>query len=64
MVHETAEVSPQAQIGAGTSIWHHAQVREGVVIGEDCTLGKGVYVDRDVVIGHNVKTLSYRLEDG
>lgn len=71
MVHETAEVSPQAQIGAGTSIWHHAQVREGVVIGEDCTLGKGVYVDRDVVIGHNVKIQNqaqiYRgvtLEDG
>jgi UDP-2-acetamido-3-amino-2,3-dideoxy-glucuronate N-acetyltransferase len=55
MVHPTAEVSPKAQIGAGTRIWHQAQVREGAVIGENCILGKGVYVDFGVVIGDNVK---------
>jgi UDP-2-acetamido-3-amino-2,3-dideoxy-glucuronate N-acetyltransferase len=50
-IHPTAEVSEGAQIGAGTRIWHHVQVREGAVIGKQCILGKGVYVDKDVRIG-------------
>ena len=28
-IHKTAEVSDQAKIGDGTSIWHQAQIREG-----------------------------------
>jgi len=55
MIHVTAEVSPQAQIGAGTLIWHQALMRAGAVIGANCILGKGVYVDTGVVIGNNVK---------
>ena len=54
-IHPTAVVSPQAQVGEGTSIWHHAQVREGVRIGRECIVGKNVYVDFDVVIGDRVK---------
>lgn len=54
-IHPTADVSPEAQIGAGTSIWHQAQVREGVCIGHHCVIGKGVYVDFGVRIGNNVK---------
>ena len=41
--HETAEVSSEAKIGKGTRIWHHAQIREGVIIGENCHISKGVY---------------------
>jgi UDP-2-acetamido-3-amino-2,3-dideoxy-glucuronate N-acetyltransferase len=55
LIHATAEVSPDAQIGSGTKIWHQAHVREGVVIGKNCIIGKDVYVDFDVVIGNNVK---------
>ena len=55
MVHPSAEVSPEAQIGKGTKIWHQAQVRERAKIGDNCIIGKGVYVDFDVVIGNNVK---------
>jgi UDP-2-acetamido-3-amino-2,3-dideoxy-glucuronate N-acetyltransferase len=55
MIHETAEVSPSAQIGSGTKIWHQAQVREGAVIGKNCIIGKDVYIDFDVVVGDNVK---------
>lgn len=54
-IHPTAEVSPQAEIGEGTSVWHYAQVRERVRIGCNCILGKGVYVDFDVTIGDNCK---------
>lgn len=54
-IHPTAEVSPKAQIGEGTSIWHHCQVREDVRIGRECILGKNVYVDFDVSIGDRVK---------
>jgi UDP-2-acetamido-3-amino-2,3-dideoxy-glucuronate N-acetyltransferase len=55
MIHPTAEVSPQAQIGTSTRIWHYAQIREDVVIGEHCIIGKNVYVDFGVRIGDNVK---------
>jgi UDP-2-acetamido-3-amino-2,3-dideoxy-glucuronate N-acetyltransferase len=58
-IHPTADVSPKANIGEGTSIWHHCQVREEVSIGENCILGKGVYVDAGVVIGDNVKIQNY-----
>jgi UDP-2-acetamido-3-amino-2,3-dideoxy-glucuronate N-acetyltransferase len=70
-VHPTAEVAEDAQIGAGTRIWHQAQVREGAVIGRDCVLGKGVYVDHHVRLGDRVKIQNYvsiyhgvTLEDG
>ncbi len=55
MIHSTAEVSPKAHIGEGTRIWHQAQVREGVVIGDNCIVGKAVYIDFDVKVGSNVK---------
>ena len=70
-IHSTAEVSPKARIGSGTRIWHFAQIREGVNIGQNCIIGKDVYVDFDVRIGDNVKiqnsALIYHgatLEDG
>lgn len=58
-IHPTADVSDKAQIGDGTSIWHHAQVREGARIGINCIIGKGVYIDADVPIGNNVKIQNY-----
>lgn len=54
-VHSTAEVSPAAKIGDGSSIWNHAQVRENSTIGKNCILGKGVYIDSNVQIGSNCK---------
>src|SRR5260221_7802650 len=70
-IHPTAEVSDKIKIGDGSSIWHHAQVRDGASIGENCIIGKGVYVDAGVSIGNNVKIQNYvsvyhgvSLEDG
>jgi acetyltransferase-like isoleucine patch superfamily enzyme len=54
-IHPTAEVSPEAVIGAGTRIWHYAQIRERAQLGTNCIVGKGAYVDFDVIIGNNVK---------
>ncbi len=59
MIHPSAEVSGGASIGAGTLVWHQAQVREGAVIGDGCVLGKGVYIDIKVKIGNKVKIQNY-----
>ncbi|MCP4535624.1 MAG: N-acetyltransferase [Chloroflexi bacterium] len=70
-IHPTADVSEQAQIGEGTSIWHQAQVREGTNLGRNCIVGKGSYIDAGVTLGDNVKVQNYvsvyhgvTLEDG
>lgn len=57
-IHPTAEVSPDAVIGDGTSIWHHCQIR-AANIGKNCIFGKGVYIDEGVHIGDNVKIQNY-----
>jgi UDP-2-acetamido-3-amino-2,3-dideoxy-glucuronate N-acetyltransferase len=58
-IHPTAEVSQNANIGEGTSIWHQAQIREDTHIGRNCIIGKGVYIDAGVSIGDNVKIQNY-----
>jgi acetyltransferase-like isoleucine patch superfamily enzyme len=70
-IHATADVSEDAEIGVGTSIWHQVQVREGAVIGGECILGKGAYVDHHVRIGNRCKLQNgvfvfhgFNLEDG
>ena len=54
-IHPTADVSAEAEIGPGTSVWNQAQVRERARIGGECVIGKNVYVDADVIIGDRVK---------
>jgi UDP-2-acetamido-3-amino-2,3-dideoxy-glucuronate N-acetyltransferase len=54
-IHPTADVSPEAEIGEGTAIWHQAQIREGVRVGPGCIISKGAYIDCDVTLGENVK---------
>ncbi len=58
-IHPTADVSTEAIIGDGTSIWHQAHIREGAEIGKECIIGKGVYVGADVRIGNRVKIQNY-----
>lgn len=53
--HPTADVSPEAVIGVGTTIWNQVQVREEANIGENVILSKNVYVDTGVTIGSNCK---------
>jgi UDP-2-acetamido-3-amino-2,3-dideoxy-glucuronate N-acetyltransferase len=54
-VHETADVAPDVAIGARTSIWHRAQLGDGVRIGADGVIGRDVFIDDGVVLGDRVK---------
>lgn len=58
---ESADVSPDATIGDGTSIWHLAQVREGAEIGPGCIVGRGAYVGPGVRMGANCKLQNHAL---
>jgi len=58
-IHPTAEVSPAASVGEGTSIWHWVQVREGARVGARCNVGKDVYIDVDVVVGDDCKIQNF-----
>lgn len=60
-VVDSADVSSDAQIGDGSSVWHLAQVREGSVIGENCIVGRGAYIGSGVVLGDNCKVQNYAL---
>jgi acetyltransferase-like isoleucine patch superfamily enzyme len=54
-VHETAIVEDGAEVGAGTSVWHHAHIRAGARVGKDCVIGKNVYVDIHAEVGDRCK---------
>lgn len=58
---DSADVSPDAVIGEGSSIWHLAQVREGAVLGENCIVGRGAYIGTGVHLGDNCKVQNYAL---
>jgi acetyltransferase-like isoleucine patch superfamily enzyme len=58
-VHETALVEEGASLGAGTRVWHHAQVRARAAIGARCIIGKGAFIDVDVTIGDDAKIQNY-----
>lgn len=58
---ESADVSPDAVIGGGSSIWHLAQVREQARLGENCIVGRGAYIGTGVVMGDNCKVQNYAL---
>lgn len=71
VVHSTADVDERAVLGAGTIVWHLAQIREDACLGRDCIVGRGAYVGPGVIIGDSVKLQNYalvyepaRLEDG
>ncbi|MFJ4224647.1 DapH/DapD/GlmU-related protein [Microbacterium sp. NPDC089695] len=60
-VVDSADVSPNAVIGDGSSIWHLAQVREDARLGENCIVGRGAYIGTGVVMGDNCKVQNYAL---
>ena len=60
-IEPSADVDSTAIIGDGSSIWHLAQVRDGVVLGDNCIIGRGAYIGSGVKIGKNSKIQNYAL---
>lgn len=60
-INATADVDAQATIGAGTTVWHLAQVREGAGVGADCVIGRGAYIGPGVTLGRACKIQNYAL---
>jgi UDP-2-acetamido-3-amino-2,3-dideoxy-glucuronate N-acetyltransferase len=60
-VWPTADVDERAVLGAGTTVWHLAQIREDARLGCDCIIGRGAYVGPGVIIGDKVKLQNYAL---
>ena len=56
-----ADIDPSASIGAGSSIWHLAQVRDKAVIGSNCIIGRGAYIGSGAILGDNCKVQNYAL---
>ena len=60
-ISATADVAGSARIGAGTRIWHLAQVGDDAVVGRSCIVGRGAYIGPGVVVGDHVKIQNYAL---
>lgn len=54
-VAETAIISESSDLGDGVQVWHFAQLRENVSIGNSTIIGKNVYIGPGVTIGSNCK---------
>jgi acetyltransferase-like isoleucine patch superfamily enzyme len=61
IIDSSANVDTSALIGAGTRIWHLAQVRDKAVLGAECVIGRGAYVGSGVVVGSHCKIQNYAL---
>lgn len=60
-IDPSADVSEQAVIGEGTTVWHLAQVREHADVGRDCVIGRGAYVGSGVRVGDRCKIQNHAL---
>ncbi|WP_442575049.1 acyltransferase [Microbacterium sp. F51-2R] len=60
-IESSADVAADALIGEGSSVWHLAQVRERVRLGQRCVVGRGAYIGTGVQVGDNCKIQNYAL---
>jgi UDP-2-acetamido-3-amino-2,3-dideoxy-glucuronate N-acetyltransferase len=54
-VHPTAIIEDDVVIGVGSSVWDHAHLRRGALIGEDCIVGGKSYLANGVRVGDRCK---------
>lgn len=50
-VHETAQVEPGCQLGAGVKVWRHCHLMPGCRLGDGVQLGQGCFLGRGVQVG-------------
>ncbi|MDW3214163.1 MAG: acyltransferase [Ilumatobacteraceae bacterium] len=55
MLHPTAEIDDEVDVGDHSKVWAHVQIRSGAHIGSECVLGRNSFVDLDVRVGDRVK---------
>jgi len=60
-IEASADVDGSASVGKGSLIWHLAQLREQVEIGEECVIGRGAYLGPGVRMGNRCKVQNYAL---
>lgn len=60
-IAESADIDPGAIIGAGTRVWHLAQVRGRAKVGTNCVVGRGAYIGDGTIVGDNCKIQNYAL---
>ena len=56
-----ADVSEDAVVGAGSKVWHLAQVREQARLGERCIVGRAAYIGTGVEMGDDCKVQNLAL---
>jgi UDP-2-acetamido-3-amino-2,3-dideoxy-glucuronate N-acetyltransferase len=54
-IDPSAEVSGDAVVGPGASVWNWSKVRERAHIGPNCNIGQSVYIDHGVTVGEGCK---------
>ena len=54
-VHPSADLEADVSIGAGSSVWHRAQLRIGATVGAECVIGRDAFIDEGVTLGDRVK---------
>lgn len=57
----SADVAEDAVLGAGTKVWHLAQVREQARLGERCIVGRAAYIGTGVELGDDCKVQNLAL---
>lgn len=57
-VHPTTEVAPDAQIGAGTIIWHFGHVMSTAEVGAECHIGQNVVIQPRASLGNRCRVLN------
>lgn len=58
---DSADVSANASVGEGSSVWHLAQIREDAILGTNCVVGRGAYIGTGVQLGDGCKVQNYAL---
>ena len=55
IIHPTAVIEQDVQIGNNVAIWHFVHIREGAKIDDNVSLARDVYIDKNVHVGEGTR---------